>query len=166
MRSRRSGCSAKMSPGRWQRSRRCRPSHRPSRPITYAAPEPEWRVKPKQGAPKRPTDAAKPEPKPKRIKEDAEDASDAAVTGLPLSAGEMAELVARLTRAMEAAPPDEVAIAAVLAVLEGSCMTLEMLRETGVGKVVNTLKKAVRPALAGHARALVDQWKTLQAKKE
>ena len=126
---------------------------------TKAAPEPERRAeaKPGQSALKRPADGAKPEQEPKRIKEDAKE---------PLSADEMAELVARLTRAMEAAPPDEVVVAAVLAELEGSRMTLALLRETGVGKLVNTLKKTVRPALAGRARALVDQWKLLQAKTE
>ena len=126
---------------------------------TKAAPEPERQAeaKPGQSALKRPADGAKPEQEPKRIKEDAKE---------PLSADEMAELVARLTRAMEAAPPDEVVVAAVLAELEGSRMTLALLRETGVGKLVNTLKKTVRPALAGRARALVDQWKLLQAKTE
>ena len=51
--------------------------------------------------------------------------------------------------------------------LEGAGMTLDLLRETGVGKTVNALKKlTVAPPLAGRARALVDQWKTLQIKKE
>lgn len=127
-------------------------------------------AKPEQSVPKRHVDA-KPQPKAKRTKEDAKEASGAApppvavprvAAGPPLSVDEMAELVVRLTRAMEAAPPDEVAIAAVLAALQGTRMTLELLRETGVGKVVNTLKKVVRPALADHARALVDQWKTLK----
>ena len=54
----------------------------------------------------------------------------------------------------------------MLAKLEGSGMTLELLRETGVGKAVNTLKKLVTPPLAGRARALVGQWKALQSRKE
>ena len=90
-----------------------------------------------------------------------------AAAGPPLPAAALRELVVQLTRAMEAAPPDEEAIGAVLAKLEGAGMTLDLLRETGVGKTVNALKKlAVAPALAGRARALVDQWKTLQIKKE
>ena len=58
------------------------------------------------------------------------------------------------------------AIAAALAKLEGAGMTLDLLRETGVGKTVNALKKLVAPPLADRARALVDQWKMLQSRKE
>ena len=89
-----------------------------------------------------------------------------AATGPPLPAAELAELVAQLTRQKETTPPDEEAIAAVLAKLEGAGMTLDLLRETGVGKTVNALKKLVAPPLADRARALVDQWKMLQSRKE
>ena len=138
--------------------------------------EPRAETKREPSASKRPADAAEePAPKPKRIKEDPNEPSGTtpltataprAATGPPLPAAELSELVAQLTRAMEAAPPDEEAIATVLAKLESSGMTLELLRETGVGKTVNTLKKLVTPPLAGRARALVDQWKTLQSRKE
>ena len=75
---------------------------------------------------------------------------------------EMTELVAKLTSAIEASPPDEAAIAEVLDALEGWTMTMDLLKTTGVGKVVNSLKrKSELAALAGRARALVDQWKAL-----
>ena len=150
----------------------------PSKPAK-AAPEAEQRAGSKRepSAPKRPADAAEEAAtKPKRIKEDSTEPSGTtpppatvprAAAGPPLPAAELRELVVQLTRAMEAAPPDEEAIGAVLAKLEGAGMTLDLLRETGVGKTVNALKKlTVAPALAGRARALVDQWKTLQNKKE
>ena len=83
--------------------------------------------------------------------------------GPPLPVDEMTELVAKLTSAIEASPPDEAAIAEVLDALEGSTMTIELLKTTGVGKVVNSLKKKSElAALAGRARALVEQWKKLQ----
>ena len=153
------------------------PTPTPKPPSKSAVAEPRAETKREPSAPKRPADAAEEAgPKPKRIKEGPSEprgttplpasAAPRAASGPPLPAAELAELVAQLTRAMEAAPPDEEAIATVLAELESSGMTLELLRETGVGKTVNTLKKLVTPPLAGRARALVDQWKTLQSRKE
>ena len=127
----------------------------------------EAKPKPAPPPPKRPAEAAKPESKPKRIKldegEEASGAPPARDAGPPLPVDEMTELVAKLTSAIEASPPDEAAIAEVLDALEGSTMTMELLMTTGVGKVVNSLKKKSElAALAGRARALVEQWKKLQ----
>ena len=100
------------------------PTPTPKPPSKSAVAEPRAETKREPSAPKRPADAAEEAgPKPKRIKEGPSEprgttpltasAAPRAARGPPLPAAELAELVAQLTRAMEAAPPDEEAIATV-----------------------------------------------------
>ena len=126
-------------------------------------PKPE-KPKPKP-EPEKP--AAKAEPAPKRKIADSDDEDEPApkkpkeeAGGAPLSAGELTSLLAKLARATEGDVVDEAAVKEVLVALETSRMTLDLLRSTGVGKVINKLHKKV-PSLAARAQALVARWKVL-----
>ena len=103
----------------------------------------------------------------KRMLEDA--AKRAAEAEKKKQAAEIRELAEQLTSAISIWPADEEAIDTVLAKLEGVVMTLDLLRETGVGKTVNAIRfklTAPDPLLVDRAKALVDEWKKLQIKKQ
>ena len=80
--------------------------------------------------------------------------------------GTSTELAKKWKSALEAAMQDnnvvdEAAAAEALDALERLAMTLPLLMESGVGKVVNKLRKAQQPNLAERGRALTTRWKAL-----
>ena len=68
--------------------------------------------------------------------------------------------MSQLTRATDGDAIDETALDVALGVLEGSQMTMDLLRSTGVGKVVNKIRKG-GSSLAPRAKTLVEAWKAL-----
>ena len=55
---------------------------------------------------------------------------------------------------------DEAQAAAALAQLEQARMTLDLLAESGVGKLINQLRKSTS-SLAARAKALYERWKAM-----
>lgn len=80
-----------------------------------------------------------------------------------LSVEELTTLTATLERALAAEPVDVAVAAAMLTTLETAHVSLALLRETGVGRVVVALRRATRCHLSDRASVLVAEWKQVAA---